>query len=99
MLSIFYSRGGTMQNKSMIVCRCEEISYDELVESASKYKCSARELKLRTRAGMGYCSGRTCRTMVDTIANLHYPRKNNEVSLKHQAPIRPVRFSDLGEVK
>lgn len=99
MLSILYSRGGTMQNKSMIVCRCEEISYDELVESASKYKCSARELKLRTRAGMGYCGGRTCRTMVDSIAHLHQPRKNDEVSLKHQAPIRPVRFSHLGEVK
>lgn len=87
-----------MKNKSMIVCRCEEVSYDELLETASENNCSARELKLRTRAGMGYCGGRTCRAMVDQIAHLHHPRTNSEVSLKYQAPIRPVRFADLGEV-
>ncbi|MEX3747556.1 MULTISPECIES: (2Fe-2S)-binding protein [Lysinibacillus] len=88
-----------MQYKSMIVCRCEEVSYDELVEVASANNCSARELKLRTRAGMGYCGGRTCRTMVDQIAHKHHPRPDSEISLKYQAPIRPVRFADLGEVK
>ncbi|MFJ5565835.1 (2Fe-2S)-binding protein [Lysinibacillus xylanilyticus] len=88
-----------MQNKSMIVCRCEEVSYDELVEVASENNCSARELKLRTRAGMGYCGGRTCRTMVDHIAHKHHPRQDSEISLKYQAPIRPVRFAELGEVK
>ena len=88
-----------MQNKTIIVCRCEEVSYDELVKTASEYNCSARELKLRTRAGMGYCGGRTCRTMVDQIAHIHQPRSNNDISLKYQAPIRPVRFADLGEVK
>lgn len=84
---------------SMIVCRCEEVSYDELVETAKQNGCSARELKLRTRAGMGYCGGRTCRTMVDQIAHVYAERDNSQVSLKYQAPIRPVRFSDMGEVK
>jgi len=37
--------------------------------------------------------------MVDQIAHIHQPRSNNDISLKYQAPIRPVRFADLGEVK
>lgn len=86
-----------MQNEKMIVCRCEEVTYKELMETKKTYNCSARELKLRTRAGMGYCGGRTCRGMVDKIAlSKDSPENNKEVSLKYQPPIRPVRFSDLG---
>lgn len=87
-----------MSNKQMIICRCEEVTYNELVEIAAEHQCSARELKLRTRAGMGYCGGRTCRAMIDQIAHEHFPRTVNNVTLKYQAPVRPVRFSDLGGV-
>ena len=82
----------------MIVCRCEEITYGELIDTVERYDCSARELKLRTRAGMGYCGGRSCRSMVDTIA--HHGKEKNEaqISLKYQPPIRPIRFGDLGGV-
>ncbi|MFP3821983.1 (2Fe-2S)-binding protein, partial [Bacillus sp. SIMBA_008] len=51
-----------MTNKDhLIVCRCEEVTYGQLQSTIAAYKCSARELKLRTRAGMGFCGGRTCR--------------------------------------
>lgn len=81
----------------MIVCRCEEITYKELVDTATNYNCSARELKLRTRAGMGYCGGRSCRSMVDKIAETAKSAANHtHVSLKYQAPIRPTSFADLG---
>ncbi|GGN64139.1 MULTISPECIES: (2Fe-2S)-binding protein [Oceanobacillus] len=89
-----------MQNEKMIVCRCEEVTYKELMETKKTYNCSARELKLRTRAGMGYCGGRTCRGMIDKIAMFQdSPKNNKEVSLKYQPPIRPVSFTDLGGVK
>ncbi len=84
----------------MIICRCEEVTYHELVSTATKYKCSARELKLRTRAGMGYCGGRTCRTMVEKIAQsmgTNTPTETN-ISLKVQPPIRPVSFENLGRI-
>lgn len=81
----------------MIICRCEEVTYKELIETTAIYNCSARELKLRTRAGMGYCGGRTCRSMVDDIAGTVKNTENHkEVSLKYQAPIRPISFADLG---
>ena len=54
-----------MTNKDhLIVCRCEEVTYGQLQSTIADYKCSARELKLRTRAGMGFCGGRTCRMMM-----------------------------------
>ncbi|WP_079529123.1 (2Fe-2S)-binding protein [Halobacillus hunanensis] len=80
----------------MIVCRCEEVTYKELLETADKYDCSARELKLRTRAGMGYCGGRTCRNMVDKMASTMESNKRTQTTLKYQPPIRPIRFGDLG---
>ncbi|WP_124222597.1 (2Fe-2S)-binding protein [Aquisalibacillus elongatus] len=82
----------------MIICRCEEVTYEELIETAEKHKCSARELKLRTRAGMGYCGGRTCRNMVESIPRQYLPNKEQLglVTLKYQPPIRPVHFGDLG---
>lgn len=83
--------------KDMIVCRCEEVTYEELVETAKQFHCSARELKLRTRAGMGYCGGRTCRSMVDQIVQeVGNERNVDEIPLKYQPPVRPVRFLDIG---
>lgn len=85
-----------LSENNMIICRCEEVTYGQLVETATTYDCTARELKLRTRAGMGYCGGRTCRNLVDSIANKVQPRNEKQVSLKYQPPIRPIHFGDLG---
>ncbi|ASN04556.1 (2Fe-2S)-binding protein [Virgibacillus necropolis] len=86
-----------MKETEMVICRCEEVTYKELVETAAKYNCTARELKLRTRAGMGYCGGRSCRSMVDRIASTPLQNQNKtSVSLKYQPPIRPISFANLG---
>ena len=83
--------------QQLIICRCEEVSLEKLEETAKKFNCTARELKLRTRAGMGYCGGRTCRPAVDKIINEltdKYP--SDEIPLKVQPPVRPLSLGDLG---
>jgi len=85
-----------MIEEEMIVCRCEGVTFKELNETAAKHKCSARELKLRTRAAMGYCGGRTCRTLVDKCAHKVTGEEQKEITLKYQPPIRPVYFGELG---
>ncbi|KQX68330.1 (2Fe-2S)-binding protein [Paenibacillus sp. Root444D2] len=86
-----------MNMTSVIICRCEEVSLAHLLETAKQYPCSSRELKLRTRAGMGYCGGRTCRLLVDKIVQeLSDALNSNEIPLKHQPPVRPVSFCSLG---
>ena len=85
-----------MTENNMIICRCEEVTYGKLVETVEKYNCTSRELKLRTRAGMGYCGGRTCRTAVDSIAHAATERDITQITLKYQPPIRPISFGNLG---
>ncbi|PID16194.1 pyridine nucleotide-disulfide oxidoreductase [Sporosarcina sp. P34] len=87
-----------MSEKDIIICRCEEVTYSDLKDTAKRFQCTPRELKLRTRAGMGYCGGRTCRNAVDSIALESTKRDESQITLKYQPPIRPVSFGKLGEV-
>lgn len=83
--------------KDTIICRCEEVTLKELEETARKYNSSARELKLLTRAGMGFCGGRTCRQAVDKVlTNITKEDPTDELPLKVAPPVRAISLSDLG---
>ncbi|MDQ6600838.1 (2Fe-2S)-binding protein [Bacillus salipaludis] len=89
-----------VNNENLIICRCEEVTYAELLSTANEHKCTARELKLRTRAGMGFCGGRTCRLSVDRIIENVVPNTSpGEIPLKYQPPVRAVTFGTVGERK
>ncbi|MFC4077468.1 (2Fe-2S)-binding protein [Salinithrix halophila] len=85
-----------MNYDSIIVCRCEEVTLGKIMETLHSHPCSSRELKLRTRAGMGFCGGRTCRTLVDALAPESTGQNTHQPPLKHQPPVRPVTFGDWG---
>lgn len=83
--------------KDTIICRCEEITLKDLEETAKKYNSSAREIKLRTRAGMGFCGGRTCRPAIDKVlTNITKENPTDALPLKVAPPVRPVSLTDLG---
>lgn len=83
--------------EKVIICRCEEVDLEEIKETMEKYQCSAREIKLRTRAGMGYCGGRTCRPALHAIIeNLSEEKQQHEIPLKIQPPVRPVSLRTIG---
>ncbi|MEH7238613.1 (2Fe-2S)-binding protein [Bacillus sp. JJ1562] len=82
---------------NLIICRCEEVTLDDIKNTVIKYDCSAREVKLRTRAGMGYCGGRVCRTAVDAVLHeIKGEKPGNEIPLNIKPPVRPVSLSALG---
>lgn len=84
----------------LTICRCEEVTLKELEETAEKFNCTARELKLRTRAGMGFCGGRTCRPAVDkVIMDLTKENPTDHIPLKVSPPVRPISLVDLGGEK
>ncbi|MDQ0999667.1 NAD(P)H-nitrite reductase large subunit [Neobacillus niacini] len=86
-----------MSDNQTVICRCEEITLGEIKDTVERFQCSSREVKLRTRAGMGPCGGRTCRTMIDRLVQqLGGPAVSNEVSLSYRPPVRPVTFGVLG---
>lgn len=81
----------------IFICRCEEVDLEHIKQTVSEYKCSAREIKLRTRAGMGYCGGRICRAAIETIREeMTGETSHHENTLKVQPPVRPVTVSILG---
>lgn len=83
--------------QDLIICRCEEVTLQQLEETAEKFNCTPRELKLRTRAGMGFCGGRTCRPAVDkVVAEITGQQPTNQIPLKVQPPVRPISLEDLG---
>lgn len=88
---------GGLLVQQLIICRCEEVSLEKLEETAKKFNCTARELKLRTRAGMGFCGGRTCRPAVDKIiSELTSEKPTDDIPLKVQPPVRPISLGELG---
>lgn len=91
-----YSLGG-IQVQKIILCRCEEVTLEDVIETAKLYHSSGRELKLRTRAGMGICGGKTCRPLIDRVLQDSIKKKPaNAITLKVQPPVRPVPLVRLG---
>lgn len=85
------------KNKDTIICRCEEVTLKDLIETVETHQCSSRELKLRTRAGMGYCGGRTCRYLIDQIYGaVNHDSISDEIPLGYRPPVRPIPFKVMG---
>jgi bacterioferritin-associated ferredoxin len=78
------------------VCRCEEITVDEVRRAIADGARSVNDVKRRTRAGMGACQGIFC---VRPIADLVHA----ETGLPHAAIVPmtarpPVRLITLGQL-
>ncbi|NLD84021.1 MAG: (2Fe-2S)-binding protein [Clostridiales bacterium] len=79
-----------------IVCRCEEVTREEIMEAMRLGDASLDAVKKRTRAGMGFCQGRTCKRLVARMLSAYY-----HMPLDHYLPgsIRlPVLPLTLGEI-
>jgi thioredoxin reductase/bacterioferritin-associated ferredoxin len=50
-----------------LVCRCEEVSAQQVRDAVQMGATDARSVKLITRAGMGWCQGRVCGPIVDGL--------------------------------
>lgn len=78
-----------------VICRCENIYYSELLDIINNGANNSRELKLKSRAGMGFCNGRTCGHFLDQLTNDQNSDSPSYINLKSQPPIRTVSFEDL----
>lgn len=83
-----------------ILCRCEEVTLQMILEAIAAGACTAKEIKLRTRAGMGICQGRTCRPLLDRMvqSSVQSPAPEDG-ALSCRFPVRPLLLSDLAEIR
>lgn len=80
-----------------IVCRCEEITADELRRSIDADGIiEVNRLKALTRAGMGRCQGRMCGAACQAILATRTGQPIEAVGrLRAQAPIKPIPMGAL----
>ena len=84
------------EQDDIIICRCNEVSIKEIREAIKNGARTVRDVKRRTRAGMGLCQGRTCaKTVARIIANeLKIPIEKVEMDTQ-RIPVRPVKIKNF----
>lgn len=85
-----------MSDKKLI-CRCEEISENEIAKAIADGATTVDGVKRRTRAGMGLCQGRTCGGQVAALI-VHRTGKDPAEVVPHTARA-PVRTMSLAVIK
>ena len=79
-----------------IVCRCEEVTRGEIGEALRAGADSLDAVKKRTRAGMGFCQGRTCRRLVARmLADYYHQPVDRYLPGSLRLPVAPVTLSLL----
>jgi len=84
-------------NKNTIICRCEDVTYGDLLTYLDQNIYDIRSLKSVSRAGMGKCQGRNCLGTIISILeqnNCSHVFDNNP---NYRPPLKPVLISDLIE--
>ena len=51
----------------VFLCRCEEVTREEIEEAIRDGVTTLSGIKKRTHAGMGLCQGRTCRRLITQL--------------------------------
>jgi len=50
-----------------IICRCEDLTYKDIVDAIDMGMTTVTEIRKAIRAGMGPCQGRTCSRLIAQI--------------------------------
>lgn len=83
------------QEDDFVVCRCENIYYSELLNIIENGANNSRELKLKSRAGMGFCGSRTCGPLLERLTGDQDEAAPGYVHLRSQPPIRTISMKEL----
>ena len=86
-----------MEDKDIIICRCQEVSRQEILDAIADGALTVDGVKRRTRAGMGLCQGKTCECLVARIIAEQTGRPMAEIlPPKSRIPVRPVKIGIIG---
>ena len=79
-----------------VVCRCEEVTAGQVRAAIALGDETVRAVKMRTRAGMGLCQGRTCSYLVSRLLARHTQKPLDSVELDTpRPPVKPVPIGVL----
>jgi len=79
------------EKKKVIVCRCEDVSLEEIEKLIDEGYTELEEIKRLLRCGMGPCQGRTCTRLIAQIISRRTGTPMSKIRFpKNRPPIRPV---------
>jgi NAD(P)H-nitrite reductase large subunit len=82
--------------KSTIVCRCEEISCEEIEEVLGHGARTFDDIKRLTRCGMGPCQSKICFNLVAKIIHKQTGSPFQEIPLpRMRMPLSPIKLEAL----
>lgn len=88
------------KKKETIVCFCEDITEDEIVNAIKQGFTRPVDIKNYLRAGMGPCQGRGCESQImRLISQITGQPPESILPLSHRPPIIPVPIGVLKEIK
>lgn len=86
--------GEKVKEQLIIICRCRDITLEEIEQAISEGAIDLESLKRRLRLGMGPCQGRTCIPLALSILARKLGKKMEELAIPHvRAPIIPIPVS------
>jgi len=82
-------------SEDTVVCRCEEVTMQDVISAVANGARDVNDIKRRTRLGMGHCQGRFCGQVInELIWKLTGIRKQREI-FTPRTPAKPVPFGYL----
>jgi NADPH-dependent 2,4-dienoyl-CoA reductase/sulfur reductase-like enzyme len=82
-----------------IVCRCEEITAQDVRESVAIGATGPNQLKAYRRTGMGPCQGRLCGlTVTELMADARGKTPQEIGYYRLRAPVKPIMLSELASL-
>lgn len=87
---------GKKENENIIICRCEEVTEQEIRDAIREGYTTIKEIKRKTRAGMGLCQGRTCSGLIrNIISEMTGEKKIKIIPDTSRFPVYPVKLKYL----
>jgi NADPH-dependent 2,4-dienoyl-CoA reductase/sulfur reductase-like enzyme len=79
-----------------IVCRCEEVTANDIVDAVAIGATGPNQLKAYRRAGMGPCQGRLCGLTVTELMAQARGKSPQEIGYyRLRAPVKPITLAEL----
>ena len=83
--------------EELIICRCQEVTQEEILQAIADGATTVDGVKRRRRAGMGLCQGKTCGRLVQSMVARETGQKPADVPpQKSRMPARPVKIGMFG---
>lgn len=82
-----------------VVCRCEEVTAQEILDSVKIGATGPNQLKAYRRTGMGPCQGRLCGlTVTELLAEARGKTPQEIGYYRLRAPVKPITLSELASL-